>query len=388
MSTPNTLTGLIPTLYEAANVVSREMVGFIPAVRHDASAERAAKDQVVRVPIATTGALEAITPAQLPPDTGSATIGSTDIKITSSYAVPILWNGEQERSLQTGGTYQAVLRDQFSEAMRKLVNQVEIDLAACAKVNASRALYGGNAPFNTAEDMTGLAGARRILEDNGAPTTDLQFVMNSIVMAKLRGVQSNLWKVNEAGSSDMLRNGMTDRLLGFALRNSAGIARHTNAAAANYVTNGAQLAGAKTLVVKTGSAQIRAGDLFDIANAATADGSVYVAAADAAGAGGLLINNPGLVTAAADANALTFKGAYYGNYAFDRNALVLVSRAPAVPTGGDSADDSTIITDPVSGLSFEVRVYRQYRQVKYEVCLAWGVAAVNNQHIAALAHAS
>lgn len=387
MSTPNTLTGLIPTLYEAANVVSREMVGFIPAVRHDASAERAAKDQVVRVPIATTGALEAITPAQLPPDTGNATIGSTDIKITSSYAVPILWNGEQERSLQTGGTYQAILRDQFSEAMRKLVNQVEIDLAACAKVNASRALYG-NAPFNTAADMTGLAGARRILEDNGAPTTDLQFVMNSIVMAKLRGVQSNLWKVNEAGSSDMLRNGMTDRLLGFALRNSAGIAKHTNAAAANYVTDGAQLARAKTLVVKTGSAQIRAGDLFDIADAATADGSVYVAAADAAGAGSLLINNPGLVTAAADAKALTFKGAYYGNYAFDRNALVLVSRAPAVPTGGDSADDSTIITDPVSGLSFEVRVYRQYRQVKYEVCLAWGVAAVNNQHIAALAHAS
>lgn len=388
MSTPNTLTGLIPTLYEAANVVSREMVGFIPAVRHDASAERAAKDQVVRVPIATTGALEAITPAQLPPDTGNATIGSTDIKITSSYAVPILWSGEQERSLQTGGTYQAILRDQFSEAMRKLVNQVEIDLAACAKVNASRALYGSNAPFNTAADMTGLAGARRILEDNGAPTTDLQFVMNSIVMAKLRGVQSNLWKVNEAGSSDMLRNGMTDRLLGFALRNSAGIARHTNAAAANYVTNGAQLAGAKTLVVKTGTAQIRAGDLFDIANAATADGSVYVAAADAAGAGSLLINNPGLVTAAADANALTFKGAYYGNYAFDRNALVLVSRAPAVPTGGDSADDSTIITDPISGLSFEVRVYRQYRQVKYEVCLAWGVAAVSSQHIAALAHAS
>jgi hypothetical protein len=51
-----------------------------------------------------------------------------------------------------------------------------------------------------------------------------------------------------------------------------------------------------------------------------------------------------------------------------------------MPEGGDEADDVTTITDPVSGLTFQVAVYRQYRRVKYEIGLAWGVAAPNGKH--------
>jgi hypothetical protein len=42
---------------------------------------------------------------------------------------------------------------------------------------------------------------RQILDDNGSPQTDLHLVMGSAAMANLRGKQSVLFKVNEAGTA-------------------------------------------------------------------------------------------------------------------------------------------------------------------------------------------
>ena len=65
---------------------------------------------------------------------------------------------------------------------------------------------------------------------------------------------------------------------------------------------------------------------------------------------------------------------------FHRIAFVLASRAPAMPVGGDEADDVMNVTDPVSGITFQVAVYRRYREVKYEIGLAWGVGVANERH--------
>lgn len=381
MTTANVLTGIIPTLYEALNRVSREMVGMIPAVNSNSNAERAAKNQVVRVPIGESGALEDITPGQLPADTGNTTVGYADVTITKSKAAPIVWNGEEVLAVGSTGTYNKVLADQFEDGMRKLVNAIEVDLCLAGALGASRA-YGtsGTAPFGTASDLSDVAGVRRILEDNGAPLGDLQLALNSAAMFNLRGKQSVLFKVNEAGSSDMLRNGMTDRLQGFALRNSAGFRSHTAGTGAGYLVNGTgMVVGTVAITADTGSGTILVGDVVT-----GADGNKYVVTA-ALGAGTFSIAKPGVFGATlADNGALTVNATFTPNLAFARNAIVLAARAPALPKGGDAAIDRMSIADPFSGLSFEVSVYPGYRQVKYEVAMAWGTAVIKPEHIALL----
>lgn len=378
----NTLTGIIPTLYEALNVVSREMVGFIPAVRLDSGAERAAVNQTVRVPLGESGELEDITPGATPANSGDTTVGYADITITNSKAAPVRWNGEEERAVGSTGTYNRVLADQFASAMRKLVNAVEVDCALAAKVGASRAFgQAGTAPFATANDLADLAGVARILDDNGCPIDDRQLVLNSAAIANMRGKQSVLFKVNEAGKDDMLRDGMTDRLQNFAIRYSAGARLHTKGTGASYQTDGATAPGVTDIVLDTGTGTVLAGDVVTFAADAV---NKYVVGSGVTAPGTISLNKPGALATIADNNALTVGASYTPNFAFTRSAIVLAARAPAVPTGGDSADDAMILTDPISGLSFEVRVYRQYRQVKFEVCLAWGAAVIKPEHVAIL----
>jgi hypothetical protein len=69
---------------------------------------------------------------------------------------------------------------------------------------------------------------------------------------------------------------------------------------------------------------------------------------------------------------------------FSRSAIVLAQRLPALPANGDLASDRTSIVDPRSGLSFEVALYPQYRQMQWEISCAWGVKVIKPEHVAIL----
>lgn len=383
----NTLSGLTTTLYNALDVVSREMVGFIPAVSSDMTYTRAAVGQTVSSPVAPAATATDITPAVTPPNDGDQNIGNVQMTITKARRVPVRWNGEEKRGLDNNGaSYNVILSNQLQQGMRTLVNEVEADLAAL-HVNASRAVgTAGTAPFGTAGNLSDTAGALRVLEDNGAQGLDFQLVLGSAAMENLRGKQSVLFKVNESGREDMLRNGITDRIQNLALRNSGQVKSFTKGTGASATTNATgYAAGATTITLASaGTGTILAGDVITFAG----DTNQYVVASgdtDVSNGGSITLQAPGLRQAIpASATAITIVGNSARNMFFARSAIALATRAPALPEQGDMADDRLIITDLITGLSFEVSLYKQYRQVQLEIALAWGCAAIKKEHIGLL----
>jgi hypothetical protein len=372
----NTLTNLIPDLYEALDVVSRELVGFIPAVTLDASAARASLNEVIRIPVTPASTASDVTPGQLPPDDGDQSIGNTPLAITKSRVVPFRWSGEEQKGVNNGPGYANIRRDQIAQAFRTLTNEIEANVASLAST-ASRAWgTAGTAPF--ASDLSDPAQVRKILSDNGAALSDLQMVIDTTSGAKVRSL-AQLTKANEAGTTDLRSQGTLLDIHGFKLRESAGVGIHTAGTGASYVTNGALAVGATTIPVQTGTGTIVAGDVISFAG----DSNKYVVATALSG-GNVIIAAPGLRKAVASGTAVTVAAAYTGNMAFARSAIVLATRAPAVPEEGDMAEDRVMIQDARSGLAFEVSMYKLYKRVRYEVAVAYGWANIKPEHTALL----
>lgn len=381
----NTLTNLIPSAYSALDMVSRELVGLIPAVTRDATVERASIGQTVYTHVAPAATAGDITQQATVPDDGDQTIGNVSLAITKARRVPIRWNGEQSRGINNGGPgVNAILQDQFAQAIRTLVNEVEADLAA-QYIYASRSYgAGGTVPFGTAGDYTDASNALKILLDNGATSLDRHLVLNTGAGANLRGKQGG--KANEAGSDSILRQGVLLDIHGFQVRESGQIKTHTKGTGASATTNTAGYAVGATVITlaSAGTGTIVAGDSVTF----TGDSEQYLVVsgdADVSNGGTITIAAPGLRKAIpTSATNITVSATGPRSLAFTRNAIVLAQRLPALPDGGDLAVDRTTISDPRSGLSFELSMYPGYRTMQYELSHCYGVKTVKPEHLALL----
>ena len=378
MANENTLTGLIPTVYKAADRVMREQIGFIGAVYVDPSADMVAKDQNITYPIVPAMSATDVAPAAVVTEPAGQTVGYGSMTISKVKKVPFVWKGEEQASL--GGLYDNVKGDQFSQAFRTLVNEVEADLALAAKRGASRA-YGtaGTTPFGTANDLTDVAQIRKILVDNGAWTSDMHLVLNSTSGAKIRGTQSGLFKVNEAGDAGLLRDGVLGNLEGFGLHESGQILLHTKGTGSAWVFNGTHAVDVTSITAKSGSNTLLYGDVLSFEDDAN---NKYVANTTLS-ANVFTIGAPGLRQQQTDGKTITIGNNYTGNFAFERNAIHLLTRLPKLPVEG-SLGEHMVVTDPFSSISFLVSIYPAYHEVIIEVALAWGVKAVKSNAIATL----
>ena len=381
----NILTRLIPDLYAGLDVVSRELVGFVPSVARNATAERAAVGQSVVWPIAPPMGAVDVAPAMQVPEPADVTIGNNFMTITKARAVAFGMTGEEERGLNSGVGYLSLQASMFAQALRTLVNEMESDVAIEAAANASRA-YGtpGTTPF-AGDKMIDTAQTRKLLDDNGAPLSGRSLIINTAAGANLRSMY-NLTRANEAGTTLTLRQGELLDLHGFSIKESAAVVNHVAGTGAAATTSAAGFAvGATTIALASaGTGTIKAGDVVTFAG----DTNKYVVAtgdADVSNGGSIVLSAPGLrVAIPAVATAITVAASHASNVAFSQDAIQLAARAPAEPLEGDLRLDSYLLVDPRSGMAFEVSVWPGYRKVRLEVAAAWGVKAVKREHIVLL----
>jgi hypothetical protein len=374
----NVLTNLAADIYKAADMVGRELVGFIPAVTINGDATtRAAKGDTIRSHFTRTPSVStSFAPSMTIPEGTDQTVDNKTMTVDTYASVQIPWTGEDMKHVNNGSGFETVYGDQIRQAIRAICNTIELSLFTTAYQGASRATgTAGTTPFASTIDP--VADVRKILVDNGCPMDgNISLVMNTAAGAALRKL-TNLYKVNEAGGSEMLRQGVLLDLQGLMLRESAQITQVTKGTGASYLLNGALAVGATSITVDTGTGTVLAGDVVTFAG--TTDKYVV----NSALSGGIFtIGAPGSLAIEADNDAVTVGNNYTPNVAFHKSAIELGMRPPALPMGGDAAVDLMTIQDPFSGLVFEIAAYKGYQKAMFEVRCLYGSKAWKSNHIA------
>ena len=371
---------LVNDMHTALYAVGRSVNGAMSAVtvNRPGGAVRAAQNTAIKSLITSAGTPIPMTPAMADPTAAYQTLTSDSFQLNKSYAYPISWTGEDITELDTGIGYQTVMGQSFQHGFEAMANLISIDLTAEIAGVASRAVgTAGTAPFASTTDL--IVDARKIFVDNKFEScvTDgrASIVLNTLAGGNLRK-QAQLQNEYSAGTTDLLRQGNLGNLFGFQLKEEANIASHTKGTAvATATTNAAGYAvGATTITLASaGTGTIVAGDVITIAG----DTNQYVVKTgdgDVSNGGTIVLYEPGLrVAIGTSATAITVTDSYTANFAIHQSAAEVACRAPLIPKEGDKATMWQLVSDPHSGLTFDVRYYPGVGMGTWLIWAVWGV---------------
>jgi len=362
----NVLTDLAADIYKAADIVGREVVGFIPSVTINAGAQEAAQGDTVRSHFTRAATVNtSATPSMTIPEGDDQTIDNKTMSLNTIASVRIPWTGEDIKHVNNGSGFETIYGDQIAQAMRGITNSIEAAVAAEAYKNASRAFgTAGTTPF--ASNFNDIAEVRQIIMDNGMPVNDgqLSIVMNSSAGTNLRQL-ATLTGVNTAGNDTLLRQGELLNLQGFMMKESGQVQSHTKGTATGLDANGGEPIGETSIVLDGGDGgTLLPGDVVTFAG----DTNKYVVNTGfTAAAGTAVIGGPGLRATLADTVEMTIGDSYTANVALHKSAIELAMRPLAKPLGGDSAVDVMTVQDPHSGLVFQISVYKGYNKAMIDI---------------------
>lgn len=372
----NTLTPLIPAFIGNFVDVLRESTP-LDAVTTGFGENTIPLNGTVQVPYSAPISGATITPGNAMVDASGVTVNAATITMTKNRTFRFgLTGDDQLRAASMGADFKSL---QIKQAVRALVNEVWGDVAAL-HVGASEALgTAGTTPF--ASDLSVLVGARKALRDSLTSLDGLSLVMDTSAeqnLLKLGALANNY----QSGTDETLRLGKPGILYNFNPLVANSIASFTKGTGTAYVTSAIVAAGATSVPLITGSGTVLAGDVVTFAG----DATQYVVKTGISGPGTITLNQRGqdgigLRVQIASGAAMTIVGNSVRNMAFHKSAIGLAIRPAAVPDGGDMAADRINLTDPLTGLTVSLAMYKQYMQVVYEIQATWGAAVIRPELI-------
>lgn len=383
----NTLTALAPTLFSAAKEVAQEPVGALSSINMNFDSKGVAIGDSVTVPVAPAATLGTYSPAMTTTAGTDAIAESIAVSITANRNATWNLTGEQQRSLENGGTNLDWLNQMMKQGMRSLKNEAEAALCSVIYKGASRA-YGtaGTTPFATTIDE--IPNVYKILKDNGAPMADLQMIINTNAGLNARKL-GIIQQADQAGSDAERRSGNFLRQFGFQIKESAGIASHTKGTATGFqIAAAGELAGQTTLSFDGGdSGTIIAGDVLTIgtgggSGTGTDYDTKYVindpSTLTGAASGTVIIGRPGLKVARVNDDEGVLGNSYTANLAFERSAVVGVMRPPIIPAS--PLIEQMTITDP-DGLTYLLCKIVGDGMITLRLHLAYGFKVINSEYV-------
>lgn len=382
------LNALSEFIHAARDQVARELVGFIPSIMVNGGVERVSLGGTVESLRSVKPTLNtSYTPAMTIPAGDDLTLTTDQMTIGQVANVKIPWTGESALKLRNTGQGRTAITNTFAQAIRTMVNAIEARAGLTIKNGASRATgTAGTTPF--ASNHHSINDIRKILTDNGCPFDGQNsLIINSTAGVNLRNL-TQLTKANEAGSVAPIRQGTLLDISGLMIKESAGVASHTKGTAASATTSNAGFAAGATSIAlaSAGTGTFVAGDAVTFATENA--GISYVLKSgdtDVSDGGTLVLNQPGLVNAITTATrAITLAANYTANVAFHRSAIELAMRPPAMPDEGDAAEDRMTIYDEVSGLVFDIAIYKGYGMVMYDITCFYEVKVWKPEFVATL----
>jgi len=367
----NNVSNILPKILARGLLALREQAVMPRIINMDYSAEAAQKGDTIDVPIPSALSVSDVTPSNVLEAPADSSPSKVQISLNNWRKVNFHLDDKQLVEIDRNAHFMPM---QMSEAVRALANDINGTILDKYKGVYGFAGAAGATPFTN--DVTAATAARQVLNEQLAPRDNRRMVLDFAAEAKALAL-ADFQRVNEAGDAGVKREGEIGRKFGFDIFTDDQVRTHTAGGSGTPLVNGALSAGDTSVAIDgmTGTDGLVVGDVLTFAGHAQTY-TVKTAGTTSAGAQTVTVA-PAIKASVADNAAVTVKGDHVVNLAFHRDAFALAMRPLAQATSGDGYGSQIVsMTDPVTGLSMRLEVYRQYKQVVYELDALWGVELI------------